>query len=455
MKLRVTLIVILACTLIAAVWSIWDYYEARRLRRVAEEIRSHGEPITVYEASLPLVASDAPPTAGRYYAAAGVVAARGPEGWRIAEPLRAELEASPHAAPAESVLEAVREQLMQNEAAFELLRKARDERFTGFTYAERQFVTYVSARERLARLLSAQSLVSAVSGDADTAIEGLLEIVRLGPLFDVGRSIIELTQKLSMLERVPTDLPLVLERGEASDAALTALQAAVTQALPPNDLERYFLGQRATYLEVAHRRLLSEQPESGLPRTNNLIERRLMGPGSLTLVARPWLRRQFVSDIRHLNALVEASRRPFKDAIETIRTLDAAAPAWEWRPWPSSRGLRVGMNFFGTLGELLPFTVARLRAAETALMIERYRIVRGELPDVLDALVPLYGDQIPEDPFTGEPLVYRREALGYTVYSVGANGVDDDGALTPPPSHRAPSVMRGFEAADWGIRVRR
>lgn len=455
MKLRAALIVILACTLVAAAWSAWDYYEARRLRRVVDEIRSHGEPVTVYEASAPLAAYDAPPSAGRYYAAAGVVAARGPEGWRIAEPLRAQLAASPDAVPAESVLEGVREQLAQNEAVFELLRKASDEPFTGFTYAERQFVTYVSGRQRLAGLLSAQSLVRAVSGDGDAAIAALIDIVRLGPLFDVGGGVIELAQKLRVLDHVATDLPLVLERSAASDAGFSALQTAVTQAVRPNELVRYFLGRRASYIEGAHRRLLDEQPESGLPQTNNVFERRLLGPGVLTFVARPWLRRQVVRDVVHLNALVEASRLPFTDALEAIRTLAISAPAWEWRASPWSRGLRFEITFFGTQGDLLPFTIARLGAAGTALMIERYRIDRGALPETLDALVPVYGDQLPEDPFTGGPLVYRREASGYAVYSIGANGVDDGGALAPPPSHNAPEAMRGFEAPDWGIRVRR
>jgi len=42
------------------------------------------------------------------------------------------------------------------------------------------------------------------------------------------------------------------------------------------------------------------------------------------------------------------------------------------------------------------------------------------LSDAVDALLPV-------DPFTGQPLRFRKLETGYVVYSVGENGVDDGG----------------------------
>jgi hypothetical protein len=49
------------------------------------------------------------------------------------------------------------------------------------------------------------------------------------------------------------------------------------------------------------------------------------------------------------------------------------------------------------------------------------------LPDELNNLVPEFMDSLPEDPFNGKPLLYRKLDKGYCVYSVGANGKDDGG----------------------------
>ncbi len=57
----------------------------------------------------------------------------------------------------------------------------------------------------------------------------------------------------------------------------------------------------------------------------------------------------------------------------------------------------------------------------------RYMLEHGSPPNSLDALVPAYLVQLPDDPFGNGPLVYRRTNDGYLLYSVGANGVDDGG----------------------------
>jgi len=70
---------------------------------------------------------------------------------------------------------------------------------------------------------------------------------------------------------------------------------------------------------------------------------------------------------------------------------------------------------------------ASLRAARTALAVERYRLAHDKLPGTLDELVPEFLDAPPKDPFDGKPLRYRMLEKGYMVYSIGPNGKDDGG----------------------------
>ncbi len=70
---------------------------------------------------------------------------------------------------------------------------------------------------------------------------------------------------------------------------------------------------------------------------------------------------------------------------------------------------------------------ARSRAAAVAIAVERRRLHHGRLPETLSQLVPDFLARVPADPFDDQPLRYRVEDEGYTIYSVGIDGVDDQG----------------------------
>jgi hypothetical protein len=77
------------------------------------------------------------------------------------------------------------------------------------------------------------------------------------------------------------------------------------------------------------------------------------------------------------------------------------------------------------------------RALATVVAIERFRRAEGHLPASLDELRPRYVDEVPKDPYRKGPFVYRVLPAdpatawhpGYTLWSVGVNGTDDDGSL--------------------------
>lgn len=67
----------------------------------------------------------------------------------------------------------------------------------------------------------------------------------------------------------------------------------------------------------------------------------------------------------------------------------------------------------------------RLLAAELAL--RAYHERHGNYPEQLAQLVPDWLSHTADDPFSGQPLVYRREAERFVLYSVGPNGKDEGG----------------------------
>jgi hypothetical protein len=51
----------------------------------------------------------------------------------------------------------------------------------------------------------------------------------------------------------------------------------------------------------------------------------------------------------------------------------------------------------------------------------------GTYPENLEILVPEFLNEVPIDPWSGKPLLYRRTDEGCVVYSVGDNLQDDNG----------------------------
>ncbi|MCP4608554.1 MAG: hypothetical protein GY845_07560 [Planctomycetes bacterium] len=89
---------------------------------------------------------------------------------------------------------------------------------------------------------------------------------------------------------------------------------------------------------------------------------------------------------------------------------------------------RMLMPAFGRIMQIETRHLAHLRATQTALAIERYRLTEGRLPQSLDNLVPTYLETIPTDPFDGKNLKYRTLETGFVVYSVGEDLTDEGGA---------------------------
>jgi hypothetical protein len=69
--------------------------------------------------------------------------------------------------------------------------------------------------------------------------------------------------------------------------------------------------------------------------------------------------------------------------------------------------------------------------------LERYRLVRGDYPATLEALVPQFAGVLPHDLINGQPFKYRRGANdAFLLYSVGWNEKDDGGTICPGPKER-------------------
>lgn len=96
---------------------------------------------------------------------------------------------------------------------------------------------------------------------------------------------------------------------------------------------------------------------------------------------------------------------------------------------------------------MLFFGVQAARAGtRTCIAVERYLADNAAAPPSLDALIPTYMASLPVDPFASAPLTYRVVAeREYMLYSVGADGEDNEGTSADTPEDALTDRERGTD----------
>lgn len=141
---------------------------------------------------------------------------------------------------------------------------------------------------------------------------------------------------------------------------------------------------------------------------------------------RPLIKRDMRKSLPNYGVFEAQTEDPFYRSRGAIRSFDSG---FKERPWYAVLSKNVFVNLE------TPFTkVAVLEAILTTsragLACRLYKSRTGRYPESLNALVPEILPDVPIDPFTGKPLVYRPAGNGFIVYSLGSNEKDDGGRST-------------------------
>jgi hypothetical protein len=94
---------------------------------------------------------------------------------------------------------------------------------------------------------------------------------------------------------------------------------------------------------------------------------------------------------------------------------------------------------------------AARRIVVTAVVLKRFQLQHGKLPETLNELVPELLRSVPIDPYDGKPLRYHPNADGtFLLYSVGDDGVDNGGDPTLPAGVTSRYLFwQGNKVRDW------
>jgi hypothetical protein len=122
----------------------------------------------------------------------------------------------------------------------------------------------------------------------------------------------------------------------------------------------------------------------------------------------------------HYRRLSQELRKTYASRVE---------PASDGAYDPVAGSIRVSVK---SISRQFAENEAMLRLLRAQLALQEYRAKHGDWPATLADLTLGVVAQVPVDPFTGNPLKYRRKGGEVLLYSVGWD-LKDDGGISPVP----------------------
>jgi hypothetical protein len=141
---------------------------------------------------------------------------------------------------------------------------------------------------------------------------------------------------------------------------------------------------------------------------------------------RPLVKRDLRQTLPGFEFLEAQTRVPYYQSRDALRARDRGLQEKPWYAFPSKMMIYDSEAAFLKVAQI----EAIMLANRAGLACRLYKSRTGTYPASLEELVPGLLNEVPVDPFTGKPFVYRREGEGFIVYSLGSNEKDDGGRST-------------------------
>ena len=331
--------------------------------------------------------------------------------------------------------------LAENQAALAFLLQAAERPLCRYPVALTNGVTvllpHLTRIKDCAMLLRQEVLSQAARGHTDAATTAILAGFRLARSLDNEPLLISKLVEIASLGQAFDALQESLNQKSFTDAELLHLLTALRGAEPAVGFRRAMLGERANLV-------------AAFQSSDEKLAEAMAVEGGSEASARPLMLRIYRSG-GHL-------QEDFGFALDFMTNLVALVAL----PYPQALDAAAGIKIPGiqtvldgklvVSAVLLPKparfvnkgaeAVARIRLARTALAVERYRLKHGgALPASLADISAELSGGVPEDPFDGQPLRYKKlPARGYAVYSVGADRKDNGGEVREPDGKTPPDV---------------
>jgi hypothetical protein len=276
------------------------------------------------------------------------------------------------------------------------------------------------ARE-VAHLLRFAAIRRAEEGDIDGALSDCRAVVNSGRSIGDELRAVSALLRIGSVVRACVTAERVLAQGEPSPAGLTALQKLLEDEDAYPELWHGMRGERAWMHE-----LITQAEVGGLSITG------ISAGGSPDSNERyfGWLLRtnlkyEHSSLLALMTRYVDSTHLPARGQQAVAEAIQAEVRSGPRTAW-LTRSLLPDLGKFTAVCQRKH---AHMRTLIAGLAAERYRRIHGAWPESLAELTPSELPAVPLDPYDDQPLRLQHLPDGIEIYSVGIDGIDDNGRL--------------------------
>jgi hypothetical protein len=271
------------------------------------------------------------------------------------------------------------------------------------------------------RLIFLSAHFSAEEGDLRGAVDTLLTGLKFTPLAAGEGTTLAFLISVATTRLLAEFLGDICRGRTVDDADLVALMAALDPGAWRKRLAASFRGERVFLIELSRDVL-----EAGLGEIGSVFEGAAWREKFGLWLVRPLLKRDARRMLPAFEFLEAQAELPYFQNREVLRAWDRRLEDRPWYAYLSKYMLGSREAIFMKTAQI----EAIMLANRAGLACRLYKSRTGHYPETLDELVPGLLTEVPIDPFTGKPLVFRREGEGFIVYSLGSNEKDDGGRST-------------------------
>jgi hypothetical protein len=273
------------------------------------------------------------------------------------------------------------------------------------------------------RLLTAKALVDSAAGDSEKTVTDIAAIIRMANQIAPEPTMISQLVRVACFGIIFQNFPTVLENTPFDMVQSRFLYdlLATTEGRAP--YVHAMEGERCfglTVFDLIRRKnpmeLFSLSSDGDYPGVRTFFR---LWP-VLRVIWEPFLKLDEVYNLKYMQRQINLAAQPYRKVYDQYQTLDAD------RPW-YALGSAIFLPVFSGGHAKQDQLIAEAAIMRGALALRAYQIERGKYPDSLAQLRAAGGWEIPEDPFSGKELIYRRQGQDYLLYSVGPNFKDDGG----------------------------
>jgi hypothetical protein len=415
-KIGVVLLIVVAAVLV--VRAVFNYIEGRKLTRTLAELKDGGLPLTAKDLAAPCPDED---NAARLWKAAEslLTTDEGEGRQTISGAFGRYAGGTPIEASSRTSLQAL---AVQNSRALELMAEAGAKpcfllRAPSTALIESIIPSGIKMIHAT-QLLGFSALFMAEDGNVSGAIDRIRPGLRFAPLLAGEGTLMTYLIAVSATRMLTLFLGDICRGRDIGDDTLVRLIVELDPAPWRERLARSISSERILDLERGSAIIKGGSRVMAGERLSNRL---------LYWLLRPILKDEVRYRQKKLVAWERIAREPYFQQRELLKTDPAFSESVPW--YFKLTGFWEG-DAYGTVFLKNAQLEATLLAARTGLACRLHRSRTGAYPESLEALVPGILKEVPVDPFTGKPFVYRREREGFIVYSLGSNEKDDGGRST-------------------------